>query len=951
MASLLGLGGANAVRPIQYSGLNVSSSKMDMPVPIFWGMRRLTTNAIWYNNFKKHSVTKGGKGGGKSGQYDYTAAVIVALCEGTVDSIQNIWAQASTTTTTTLSNLNMTFFNGTAAQTPWSYVTTNYPAQARAYALTAYLACPKLDLGSAATIPDNQFECQRLMSFSYTHTTPGYINPTTLVQSNGIDVLLSDVIPDFLTNPQYGMGFSSGDIGDLTQFAAYQQAQGLFFSPAVDQQDKATSILDRWAELANTWIYWSGTQLQFVPLGDTSITGNGVTYTPTIDVSYSLGPADFVGDVPIKVSRVDPADAYNRTRLDITDRTLGYVSNPIEYKDQTLVDEFGLRDNAGVDGKDICDPIVGKIVVQLIGKRAAYIRNTYAFKATYRLLRCLPGTVLTLTEPNIGLNQVRVRVRTISEGQDNTLDFVCEEFPGTIATYAASDPSAGNVATTPNSYADPGPVNTPCIVEPSSAFTGGVAKLLITASGGANWGGAQVNLSFDGTTYTPIGNIIASAPQGVLTSGLANHADPDTVDTLAVNCAESLTVPQPVTNADADALRTLSMVCAQPSLVGGAYVMPSNGELLAFGAVATTGTYTANLTYLRRGQYGTAPSAHSTGDQFTVIDVLGSSGTTVSYDLPAQYVGVPLYVKFCSTNSFGLATEDISTVAEYQYTPIGTGFGGGAGGIPTVPTGLTATPGNGQNQIAWAANPSTDSVTAYTLYAAPGSGSAFGSAVAIFTGSATAFTHSGLGNSAPYTYFVLATNAVGSSTHTAGVSATTNVAGMGTVSSVATGTGLTGGPITGSGTVSLASIADGDVLANTSGGSAAPVPTALSAWLDHVLGSTRGDLIFRGATGWAALAAGTATNVLTSNGAGTDPSWNAAGGGGGSSLIVKSNGVTVDSAAVSENFAGVGSVVTTDGSHNVTILIVGTSLLVNGDTPGPAFIADASGQPIAVPLQ
>jgi hypothetical protein len=125
--------------------------------------------------------------------------------------------------------------------------------------------------------------------------------------------------------------------------------------------------------------------------------------------------------------------------------------------------------------------------------------------------------------------------------------------------------------------------------------------------------------------------------------------------------------------------------------------------------------------------------------------------------------------------------------------------------------------------------------------------------------------------------------------------------------------------------------------------------TALSTWLDYVLGSTRGDLIFRGATVWTALAAGAASTVLTSNGAGTDPSWNA--GGGGSILAVKSNGVTIDSAAVSQNFAGVGSVVTTDGSHNVTILIVGTSLLVSGDTPGPAFIADDSGQPIAVPLQ
>ncbi len=111
-----------------------------------------------------------------------------------------------------------------------------------------------------------------------------------------------------------------------------------------------------------------------------------------------------------------------------------------------------------------------------------------------------------------------------------------------------------------------------------------------------------------------------------------------------------------------------------------------------------------------------------------------------------------------------------------------------------------------------------------------------------------------------------------------------------------------------------------------------------------------GDLLTRTAGGWVVLAPGTSGYLLSSNGAGSDLSW-IAGSGGGSSLVVKSNGVTVDAAAVSENFAGAGSVVTTDGSHNVTIAIVGTSLLVSGDTPGPAFMADGNGQPIAVPLQ
>jgi hypothetical protein len=98
-------------------------------------------------------------------------------------------------------------------------------------------------------------------------------------------------------------------------------------------------------------------------------------------------------------------------------------------------------------------------------------------------------------------------------------------------------------------------------------------------------------------------------------------------------------------------------------------------------------------------------------------------------------------------------------------------------------------------------------------------------------------------------------------------------AGSGTVLSVATGTGLTGGPITSTGTVALAAIPSGNVLANTSGSSAAPVPTTVSLLLDTVFGSARGDVLYRGASGWASLAPGTSGQVLTTAGAASDPSW------------------------------------------------------------------------------
>jgi hypothetical protein len=103
----------------------------------------------------------------------------------------------------------------------------------------------------------------------------------------------------------------------------------------------------------------------------------------------------------------------------------------------------------------------------------------------------------------------------------------------------------------------------------------------------------------------------------------------------------------------------------------------------------------------------------------------------------------------------------------------------------------------------------------------------------------------------------------------------TTVTGTGTVTNVATGTGLTGGAITTTGTISLASIADQRVLANVSGGSAAPIANTMTAILDATLGSTQGNILYRGAATWGVLAPGTNGQVLT-QGAST-PSWANAG--------------------------------------------------------------------------
>jgi hypothetical protein len=763
MSGLLGRPNSRHVQ--KYTGLQVQTSALNLPIAIFWGKRRLAWNLIWKGNIAaiaQHSG--GGKGGGGKGttSYTYTVPVIMALGEGLVSSIPTAWQNQSVTS---LSALGLTLFTGSPTQTAWSYVSTAYPSQALSYANTAYVCSSALQLGSMPTIPQIDFECVGNLS----GTMPG--TP---------DCNLGDIIPDFLTNTQYGMGLAATDLNatDLAFFKTYQQAQGLFFSPALISQEKANDIIDRWAELSNSWIFPSGDQIKFVPLGDTAITANGATYTPDTTIQYDLTVDDFIGDPPIKVSRMDPADAQNKTTLQITDRALSYNSNPIEYKDQTLVDLYGLRDNNSIQADEICDAAVGSIVASLIGQRAAYQRNTYSFTLPYRFVRLEPGNLVTIIDPNnAAIQQLAVRMKTIEEDQDYNLACTAEEFFGAATTgTVTSSPVQPSSPNTFNNLVDPGNVNAPCVFEPNSSLTGGAAEVWIAASGGANWGGAYVYISFDNVTFSLIGTIVGKARQGILTASLASHADPDTTDTLSVDLTASAGTLGAVTNADADAFRTLAYLSAPAS----GSVLAGSGELIAYGAIASTGTYTDNLTYLRRGLYGTAPAAHSTNDLFTRIDLGASDTTLVKYELPAAYIGATIHVKLMSFNIYGQGAQDISTVTSYSYTPSGAGYGGGSGGVPTTPTGLTAVGGNLQNVLTWNANPSADNVTGYEIWRAAGTGAAFGSASKIATVNALTYTDPGLSASTGYTYFLKADNAAGSSAATAGANATTTAAAFGT---------------------------------------------------------------------------------------------------------------------------------------------------------------------------
>jgi hypothetical protein len=137
------------------------------------------------------------------------------------------------------------------------------------------------------------------------------------------------------------------------------------------------------------------------------------------------------------------------------------------------------------------------------------------------------------------------------------------------------------------------------------------------------------------------------------------------------------------------------------------------------------------------------------------------------------------------------------------------------------------------------------------------------------------------------------TNGLFLQTHAAGFDPTWEVGAAGVVS-ITAGPGIdTGGaPITSTGTVSLAAVADSRILANVSGGSTAPTPQTLSAILDHILTNARGTILARNISGWVGLSPGTNGYYLKTQGAGADVMWDAPVGSGTVTSISAGTGIS-----------------------------------------------------------
>ena len=372
-------------------------------------------------------------------------------------------------------------------------------------------------------------------------------------------------------------------------------------------------------------------------------------FEPNTMIQYDLTDDDFIagaGEDPVKVTRKRQADAYNQVQIECLDRAHDYNVYVAEAKDQWNIDKYGLRPMQMQTMHMICDPAVARRVAQNLLQRALYIRSEYEFTLAWKYARLEPMDLVSLTDAGLGMNRTPVRITSVEEDETGNLRFLAEDFLGGSITGGNYSTEAGSGYIVDNNVS-PGNAVAPVIFQPPIEMTG-TPEIWLGASGGANWGGAQVWASLDDTSYTYMGTAPSPARFGTLTANMSAGADPDLTGVLAVDLTPSLGELTSVTTQQADALATLSYV---------------DGEILAYANANLTSTNHYAISYLRRGQYGTNKQAHLTGTTFMRLD-----DSIAKVKVATSWAGSSVYVKLLSFNKTGGAIQSLATVNPHTFT-------------------------------------------------------------------------------------------------------------------------------------------------------------------------------------------------------------------------------------------------------------------------------------------
>lgn len=612
------------IRENQISDFTVSTAQYGASVCEILGTTRISPNVIYWDDFTAHehkSSQRAGKGGRSKTttiNYTYTVAVILALCEGPITGIGNMW-KGKNVYQYPNGDVGLTLFSGTADQKPWAYVQGKHPNKALAYENLAYMA-GVIDLGDSGSMPTFNFE----------------VKGKLLDTGDGVDVNPADYILYILSK----IGLSSLQIDGIDNYRKYcKEADMLISTPSDDTDAKAArDIINDIATITNAYIFWSNDKLKIVPRADRSVG----SWTPDKTIRYNLGPDDFIpqdGGVCISYARKESSEVYNRISVEFLNRSNGYEKEIVNYQDNDDIKEHGVRQASTVSAHYLYTKTRAVKLAEELCRKNKYERVKYTFKLDWAFCRLEPGDLVMLNDPAMGIENQPAMIDSVTEATNGVLTFTA--ISRAKGVYDEAEYDVHNIDRPYIDYNAEAPdTDTPLIIQPPAELTSNGLELWIGAKGKGNlWGGCDVYVSDNNTNYRSAGQIIKTSRIGILA---ADCTVSDTTLTITSN-GDFLSG----TKQDAERGNTLCWV---------------DGECFSYETATLLADGSWQLSGCVRGQYNTTAAAHKAGTQFARLD-----NALLKIDFLPADIGKTIWLKFVSFNIFGTGNQDLSQVKAYEY--------------------------------------------------------------------------------------------------------------------------------------------------------------------------------------------------------------------------------------------------------------------------------------------
>ena len=614
-------GKSTTSRADMIADFQINTASYGEVVPEILGTTRVSGNIIDYDDFTAHehkSTTRTGKGGGSKHTnitYTYTVAAAIALCEGPIAGIGKVWRDKEIYQYPN-EKIELTLFNGEAAQTPWPYMLSKHPEKALPYSGLAYMA-GVVDLGERGSLPQYNFEVY------------GKLRDT----GDGVDVNPADYIEHVLQSVGADV-----QIEGIENFRAYCKAADILISTPPEQKSaKAQSIINDIAEITNSLVFWSTDRLKIVPLADKPIG----TWTPTNQIQYDLTADDFIAGSDgqlILYKRKDTSEAYNEATVEFINRSNSYEKETVSFEVVADVQRNGLKPASKKTAHYLYTKARAQYYAEQLAMKRLYAKTQYTFRLDWSFCTLEVGDLVTLTDEACQLNKQIVVITAVNEAADGQLEFTAEGKPA--GTYAPARYDVHENERPFIDYNQAAPSVSDVAIFQTVGDVGG-NQVFIGVNAPAGWGGCSVWLSDNGENYSRIGSITQQARMG--RTRLAFNETANSCD---------VTLNQGVlkggTHIDAERANTLCWVNGEAFSYEGANMGPNNQF---------------SLSGLVRGQYGTNAISHNAGERFVRVDE-----AIFRYPYRKEDIGKTIHLKFTSMNLFGSNEQELDEVQAYQYT-------------------------------------------------------------------------------------------------------------------------------------------------------------------------------------------------------------------------------------------------------------------------------------------